>query len=371
MKIGLLTVPFNNNYGGFLQAFALKNTLMQMGHDVVFLNRQRDHGKGFKFIAYRILVKMGLINDFLETRRKRISIYTDAFKEKYLAPITQPCYSTNTLRKITQAERIDCCIVGSDQVWRYFYALNSLDDYFLGFLNDSNIIRFSYSASFGTDTMDYPPKKIHRIKSLLEQFQGISVRESSGKDLLVNYLGVNRDKIKVVLDPTMLLSVDKYKSLIGDQLQQDITSHPYLFTYVLDKTTDCNQIISILCLKNNLKRVDIGAETGDVSKIDVIEPVERWLSAISNATFVLTDSFHGTVFSILFNRPFVVISNINRGGARIKDLLQRFNLEDRLLNQGEDWNSFQYNTNIDWNNINAIIERERDYSLDFLRSQLK
>lgn len=370
MKIGILTVPFNNNYGGFLQAFALKSVLVQMGHDVIFLNRQRDLGKGLKFRVYRSLVKFGIIEDYLKKRQDRISRYTNEFKNWYLCPITEPCYDSKSLEKCYKQEKLDCCIVGSDQVWRYYYAMDSIDDFFLNFVEDEKVIKISYAASFGIDEMDYPEGKQLCIKSLLAKFKAISVREKSGKNIINKYFGISEDKIEVVLDPTMLLGIDKYKNLFNRQSKRDAFPSNYLFSYILDKDQINLSVIEKVRQFMKLKHVDISAETGNVSGINYIEPVEKWLSAIFFADFVVTDSFHGTVFSILFNRPFIVIANPRRGMSRITDLLSRFGLEGRLYNSSGRSNLSHYSSIIDWSDVNKRLDEERILSFDFLNRNL-
>lgn len=361
MKIGILTVPFNNNYGGLLQAFALKSVLGGMGHDTVIINRRRNRPTGFKFKVYALLVKLHLIDDYLSKKTAALSVNTDRFKEKYLEPITEPYYSTQELRRCLDLG-INAFLVGSDQVWRYRYAKDSIDDYFFSFLDGTGIPRFSYAASFGTEVMDYPEDKRVTVTQLLKQFCGLSVREESGKDLLVDDLGVAPEKVHTVLDPTLLLSSDDYKQLFQGQ-----SDHPrgYLFTYILDEAVIDSESISSLMKSMDLRQVDIKAQTGDASKQEVIEPVEKWLSAIYYSDFVITDSFHGTVFSIIFNKSFLTVANPTRGIARLQALLKQFGLEDRLVMSPEQIMSVPQTT-IDWSVVNMKIQELKASSMNYL-----
>jgi len=286
MKIGILTVPFNNNYGGFLQAYALKTVLNGMGHEVLFINRQRNPSKSLKFRVYRLLVKLHLIKDYLENKKRAISINTDQFRDKYLTPISPAYYSSKSLRDSLKLG-LDFLIVGSDQVWRYKYAQESIDDFFFGFIDENNAIpRMSYAASFGTDTMDYSEEKIQVIKSFLTRFRAISVREESGKRLLTDYLGVPASRVKIVLDPTLLLDANRYKSLFEDT----VPKKNYAFTYILDKGDIDDILIDRLISSKGLQRIDGRAQTGNLSELDVIEPVEKWLSHLYYSDYVITDS---------------------------------------------------------------------------------
>ena len=365
MKIGLLTVPFNNNYGGMLQAFALKTVLSGMGHEVTFLNRRRNRPTGLKFKVYDLLVRLHLMEDYLAKRTAALSVNTDLFKEKYLSPITEPYYSTQELRRCLGLG-FDAFVVGSDQVWRYRYAKDSIDDFFFSFLKNTGIPRFSYAASFGTEVMDYPEDKRAVVSRLLKEFRRISVREESGKDLLVDFLDVPAEDVQVVLDPTLLLSAEDYVRLF--QGQWDYPGG-YLFTYILDEAVVNAESISSLMKSMDLRRVDMKAQTGDVSKLQVIEPVEKWLSAIYHSDFVITDSFHGTVFSIIFNKPFLTVANPIRGIARLQNLLSRFGLEDRLVVNQEQVMSVSPRC-IDWPSVNAKWFGLKETALNYLKDTI-
>lgn len=368
MKIGILTVPFNNNYGGVLQAYALKCIITQLGHDVVFINRRRDPNTSFKYRIYKTLVKLGVIEDYLKIQTQKISVHFERFIEEYLFPLTEPYYSTNDIKKCLNLN-IDCFIVGSDQVWRYKYAEKSLQNYFFDFLNGSNLPRFSYAASFGIDELDYPINVINKIRNSLRQFSAISVREKSGVSLLEN-IGINTDDIKVVLDPTLLLTSKHYSSLIN---QTDDNIKNILFTYVLDEKLVNSGALADYVKENKLGIVDIKAQVGKISQQTVLEPVEKWLASIKNAKYVITDSFHGTVFSIIFNKPFLVLANPMRGTTRLTGMLSSFGLENRIVYKLEDAESIKemFDKAINWNEVNKIIEKQRQESLTFIKQNLK
>ena len=325
MKIGILTVPFNNNYGGFLQAFALKTVLKKMGHEVVFINRKRNK---LQLPLWKIIIGFPLIK-FRELRTnrimKRLSIHTEAFKQRYLTPITTEYYTHNSLRKCLKLG-LDAFIVGSDQVWRFRYARESIDDFFFSFLHDLHIPRFSYAASFGVDDNEYPEEYKELCKKLLTEFDAISVRESSGRDMLVNVFQIDPEKIRIVLDPTLLLSAQEYGYLFSQYSKQ---TSSYLCTYILDQTPEKIDFIKGVALFFNLNEIPLKAQTGNIEKIKPIDPVEKWLHTIAESSFVVTDSFHGTVFSIIFNKPFLTIGNNTRGETRLHSLLKLFDLQSR------------------------------------------
>ena len=368
MKIGILTVPFNNNYGGFLQAYALKNVLKDMGHEVIFINRQRNPSTTLKFRVYRMLVKLHLINDYIGDKIRTISVNTDQFRDKYLSPISPMYYSSNAMRDCLKLG-IDFLIVGSDQVWRYKYAKDSIDDFFFGFVEESNSIpRISYAASFGTDNMDYPTGKINEIKGLLTRFRAISVREESGKNLLINYFDVPPSNVQTVLDPTLLLNAEYYYNNLFKNIQPETKN--YVFTYILDKEMLDTESLHSFVQDNGLLHVDMKAQTGSIKSLDVIEPVEKWLSSIYHADSVVTDSFHGTVFSILFHKQFVVLANPNRGIARLESILKLMGQEDRMLTKSDGNLKTTLLHPINWEVVEERLQSLRAKSMDFLIQSL-
>lgn len=367
MKFGILTVPFNNNYGGFLQAFALKSILQKMGHKVVFINRKRNKPQrplwkqivGFPLIMFRELREWCLI--------KKISVHTEIFKRLYLAPITSEYYTHRSLKKCLKLG-LDAFIVGSDQVWRYRYARESIDDFFFSFLDGMHIPRFSYAASFGTDDNEYPDKYRNLCKELLKSFESISVREVSGRDLLVNQFKVAPEKVAVVLDPTLLLSFKEYEQLFCQYPPQ---KDSYLCSYILDQTSDKSAFIVNVANFFKVNEVALKAQTGNIENLKPIDPVEKWLHTIAGASFVVTDSYHGTVFSIIFNKPFLTIGNKIRGETRIKSLLYLFNLQSRYVDDIKKFDKKILFESINWKSVNVKIDVYKKISLNFIKKSIE
>ena len=360
MKIGILTVPFNNNYGGFLQAFALKRVLMDMGHQIIFINRRPN-----RMISRRTRIRDLLRNLlFLKDKQKKISKYTDKFQRMYLFPYTSKYFSSNDLKKCLKY-RFDCIIVGSDQVWRYTYFTSWIDDFFCNFLEETKIPHFSYAASMGTDELEYSQQKIDICAKLLKGFNAISVREESSVKMLQKHFGV--DNVQVVLDPTLLLDKRVYVDLFKKIYVKP--NKPYIFTYILDDNKENHESIENFSRQRNMSVVNIKAQTGDISTLHIIEPVEKWLSAIYYADYVITDSFHGTVFSLIFNKQFVVYGNVQRGLSRMQDLLYHVGLTDRLITSKVDIGKILMHE-INWDSVNNCISGYKDSSMLFLKNTL-
>lgn len=362
MKIGILTVPFNNNYGGFLQAYALKYVLVSMGHEVYFIDRRRNiKGNYFCYV-----LKHFLHLDKRYRKQIKISYKTNIFRSKYLSPETETYYTTKKMKRCKNY-CFDCYIVGSDQVWRYHYAKENIEDYFLSFVTDDHIPKISYAASFGIFPSYYDEDKINNVRFLINKFKAISVRETSGKLILNKEFGVPLDVIKVVLDPTMLLDVSIYVQLMNEEKR---IAGNYIFTYILDQTIEIDSFILRIRNSKQTNVVSLRAQTGDYKSWNTLASVECWLNRIYYSKYVITDSFHGMIFSIIFNKPFYVICNNNRGKERFVSILQSLDLLDVLITDMKSSlkDDFLY---FDWNTINKKIESLKLYSLEFLSNAIE
>lgn len=374
MKIGILTHPLRMNYGGILQNYALQHVLKSMGHSVETIDWQEN--KSVSYIVASYLYRM-----FMHYILRRKQVPTDMFlnltKKQFLyvsSPIqtfirnniktSQPIPSIKELRK-ANGYGYDAIVVGSDQVWCNQY----VPTMYLDFVETSRLIRIAYAASFGKDCWTYNESVTKACQHLAKKFQAISVREDSGVELCNKYLNVQAQQ---VLDPTLLLDSDVYSSL----LSKEEKSAPYLMTYVLDVNQDKEQIVRSVSDKLHLPEVTIRENKqtwklfGDNSSL-VVKPIESWLRGIRDAEFVVTDSFHGVAFSIIFNRQFIAIGNKKRGLARFQSLLRQFDLLDRLIDEDTDIDSYLENLKeIDYSKVNQRKEQLQEKSLLFLKEHL-
>ena len=368
MKIAIMTVPFNNNYGGFLQAYALKTVLNNMGHSTIFIMRRRNRPDRYINLKRWILGRDKHLYYLDDIHLYRISKYTRKFQKKYLYPYTKDYYDSESLNECRNMD-IDCFIAGSDQCWRYRFAPQNTDDFFFNFLKGSGKKRISYAASLGTAELEYDEQMLQKCKSLLSEFSAISVRESSGADLLINYFNVNPDNVKTTLDPTLLLTPDTYRELFKNIKRE---KKDYIFSYILDDDSNKTALLLSVSQELNLPIVSQKAQVGNVRDLKTIEPVELWLSRIYHSSFVVTDSFHGCVFSILFNKPFIVYGNPGRGLARFNSLLKLFALESRYLRYLDINKGISIDTigEINWVEANKRLDELRNESLLFLKDAL-
>lgn len=354
MKIGIVTHPLCNNYGGLLQNYALQYVLEKLGHKTKTI----DFASRWPFLKYLLEIcrqfaktvirhKVHPYPSYVIHQRKPIM---DSFVNKYINKTkVVHSYSTNLVIK----EKFDAVIVGSDQVWRPEY-VDFPQDMFLKFVPD-NVKKIAYAASFGVDYWQYPMELELECRELISRLDAVSVREESGVTLCRQYLNTDA---KLVLDPTILAGREAFLSLIEKHSTKN-----YLFAYILDTSNEIENYIEKVAQDNGLECYICGAHD------DATLNVEEWLSKIAGASIVITDSFHGTVFSILFHRNFYSIQNKNRGASRFNSLLGPLALGDRLLYR-EELVEFS-NKLIDWTKIEELLSIKRKESLDFLVSALK
>ena len=209
--------------------------------------------------------------------------------------------------------------------------------------------------------------------NLIEKFDAVSVRESSALHLIINVFKWKCPAApQLVLDPTMLLEKDEYLKIVP--YSTEIKKTKELFYYILDMTPDKKKLIDNICIDEELKKFTVFPKsTLPNSKVEdkVIPPVERWIQGFNKAAIIITDSFHGCVFSIIFNKPFIVYANEKRGIARFRSLLEMFNLEDRLITNSSEFNQAKLHSAIDWTKVNFIKEEKKEQSLTFLQDALK
>lgn len=369
MKIGVVTLPLHTNYGGILQAYALQRVLQDMGHDAVLLDSypQCPRMKPFplqqlaylKRILRKIISPRADISIFYE--REQIAIYPNKehIRQFYRHHVRHVSFPGSTLNPTD----FDVLIVGSDQVWRSIYDEANLYDRFLSFAEDwKDIKRIAYAASFGTDEWEYTEEQTIECRRLAKLFDAISVREESGISLCREHLGVDATW---VLDPTMLVDSRHYM----EHIEKVSTNYPssMCFGYILDSSEEKDAILSNIA--TSLKLHQSSFQNIDAPDNSAAPTVEAWLKAFYEAEFVFTDSFHGCVFSILFNRPFVVYGNKKRGMARFHSLLAQFGLEDRLVTTPDDAARVA-TLPIDWDRVNARLAELRLLSQNFLYSAL-
>lgn len=342
LKIGITTHYFNStNYGGNLQAYALCRYLNNHGFDAVQISYDRSLdnplpksliGRGKRYLR-KFHNKLKKLPTDLKTLSVRDEI---AKRQKAVLEFNQSIPHTRTYNAqniSSVVDEFDVFITGSDQVWNPLAVCSA---YLLDFVNHEKKFKISYAASISANEL--PVHIIERYKNSLKDYFAISVRENQAIQLLQSCT----DKtIDLVLDPTLLLNIDEWNNI---KISSDIREH-YLFCYFLGNSHEQRELAKKFAQTHNLKIVTIpylngtfrncDKNFGDI-KLSDVSP-EKFIGLITGAEYVFTDSFHATVFSVLFQKQFFVFDRIIKQslGSRIKDLTTLFDMEDRFCNTTE------------------------------------
>lgn len=385
MKIGILTQTLHNNYGGLLQNYALQQILIRCGHTPCTIDHTRtEEVKRLRRELSR--VKAHICHLAFPTRYRRpdyvankheeaiISQNTNYFIDKYIRR-TRTLSSHNDFLNIARDYKFQAYVVGSDQCWRPEYNRSFLKEMFLCFAEkQSDVNRVTYAASFGKDKWDLPLETKKECARLAKLFDLVTVREESGVSLCKEHLGVEAQN---VLDPTMLLAKEDYIKLV--EQEGELHSSGDLFYYILDPSQEKAKFVMDAANSMGLVPFTVMPKypRGYRSKKnikdsinDCIYPsVTSWLRAFMDAKMTMVDSFHGMVFSIIFNKPFWVIGNAERGMSRFTSLLKNFGLEDRLINL-EHPVSIELKQTINWDSVNRQKEILAEKSMSLLIESL-
>lgn len=388
MKLAIITQPLFDNYGGILQCYALQTILQRMGHEVEVLKRRgpKERLSLWLFLLRCVSVIKCIIRRYIlgqkqwaiikpwatwyvpDKRQRKTSVHRKFLRRFIHEHIHQssPLTSTDDMARWANTHPCDAFVVGSDQVWRGAYNADVTES-FCSFLPDTDPRRrIVYAASFGTEYVDISPEKLPECRRLAQFFSAVSVREQSAIRLAKEALGIEP---QWVLDPTMLLTADDYRSL----WQHEESQWEGITTYVLDASEEKSQIQQDVAqaLSLPVNALLLPPINQDGKPVDMI-PVEAWLKAFAQASFVITDSFHGCVFSIIHRKPFIAIANRERGIDRFTSLLGYFGLMDRLIFSLEEYQQKRTSllTPIDYVPIVQKHEEARAASLTFLREAL-
>lgn len=274
---------------------------------------------------------------------------------------------------------VDGFCVGSDQIWNYDVSFHGI--MYLPFAHEDKF-RISYGTSCGSSNDHVPANQIPEVKKQLGQYNVISVRENSSARVLKEKYGVSSE---VLIDPVFTMDLSEYEKIVGES-NLDTTGDPYLAAYILDPSDEKIDFLFRASRVLNLRLIIVpDGQFGTVKsvwdKFDINRikenllkdaPVEDFLKLVHDAALVITDSFHGSAFSIIFNKQFLTICNHKRGGNRFYDLFEKFNLIDRLIDRSLSSVNIEKMTNseIPYERINEIIAKENEKSRKWLEYAL-
>lgn len=361
MKRAILVTWFNygRNYGQTLQAYALQTKLKEFEVDAQLL-----------YFGFEVYNSIPLLNDiyhiFKQEKSKWLIQYKfNKFVNKYLN-ISKPLRRTKYILNYLDSYKPELLICGSDQIWNPY---NLYPIYYLNGIGCDNCERISYGVSLCNPKYKNKFKEQPLVKDWLNKFKAISVRENTGKDIIKELFNLESE---VVLDPTLLFTGEEWCKLFNLNINNTKSKSKYILCYCFNISEKEKVFI-----EQRAKLLNARVEYGNILlnneiKTEAWSPID-FVDKIRNAEEIITDSFHGTVFSILFHKNFWIFDNGKAKDSnpfcnidRMNTLLGKINLSNRIL----DDNLICRETIIDYNQVDSVLNIERKRSLEFLKKHI-
>lgn len=365
MRIKTITCHDVYNAGASLQAYALATYLQKQGHEVEIIDYKPEYLSGhYRLwggvnstydkpiirIAYQMVKFPGRLLRRLEKRRSNY----DAFTQKYL-PLTEQRYVSNEDLKNNLPEA-DVYFAGSDQIWNTLFKNGRDPTFYLDFVPDTKI-KASYAASFATE--DIVEEWKNKVVVWLKRLDFISVRENSGRAILEK-LGF--ENIATVLDPVFLLNKEQW----GEITVKDVLKEEYLLVYDFDANIEVEKFAKKMAKDRNWKIFSI-FRSKYADRCFVNEGPEMFLTLIENASFVISNSFHATAFSLIFQKEFVVFKRKEGINTRMADLVNLVGVSERVMGAS---NEQKWDKEIDYQKIHERMDKEIEQSKKYIKSVL-
>lgn len=363
MKIKIITKHAPSNYGSLLQSIATLTVLKRMGHEAQIIDYQRPDERGLENTLTNMKTKPSIINNPVKKLAYiclRYPLEAMAFsrfegmRHKYL-DMTPLLTSHEELEKL----EADVFMTGSDQVWSDAGVDKYDSAFFLSFVKKGK--KVAYAASFGKTKFD--DATVVAYKKMLSSYDAISVREDAALDLIKSWNLKKYELLEQVLDPTLLLNSQEWSSLIKKN-----RTGKYVLVYQIHNDKKLNLYAKKLAKHLNIPLLRVNPQLHQIvrgGKFHWCPDVSDFLSLVKNATVIVTDSFHGTCFSINFNKQFVEILPNTSTGSRNQSILRLTGLQDRILKNENDFDIAL--KKIDYAKVNMIVEKERSHSLDVMK----
>lgn len=366
MKIDIITRHAVANYGSLLQSYATQKTFEKLGFDVEFINYTRyderaeglakTHVKGKKWDKNIITRKL-----YIVIQKWNYAHMYKAFEKYRKNFINETEIQYGDMEELLKNRpKADIFCTGSDQIWGKIGQTEYDPAYFLEFTNKEKCI--SYAASFGKEKISKELKQ--KLPKLLEKYSQILVREDSAVDIVKDAGFAN---VQQVLDPTLLLEKEEWEKLTNTMPKEK----NYVLVYQLHNNKEFNKYAKEFAKKHNKRLIRVSTSLYHIvrgGKFIYLPDQFQMLSYFLNADYILTDSFHATVFSIIFNKKFKDILP-NETSTRIISILKLVGLEDRILKDYNDFDSID--KEINYGGINNILSKERKKSIKALENAIK
>ena len=330
-----------------MQTYALCRFLKEQGFELQIIDARQEEGTDLNFLGK--IIKKIIVGHRLQKDMKC-----------FYPPLTRRYHSLKELQEDPPVA--DCYIVGSDQVWNPNISKSLMLAYFLGF-GEKEKMRISYASSFGLSKWLITNNTINlRIKELLHSFKALSVREKEGQELCLREFGL---KPEIVLDPTFLNT--DYKEIVGN-----VKRRREILCYKINKTEDFWMYAPVVGKIKGLPLTLLNYNYPHRHFRYCFPPsLKTWMRRIAAADFVLTDSFHGVAFSIIYQKQFACILNHNDRDSRLTNIERLFHLEDRIFDSVEEMvNDRRWLKPIDYAAVNHLVEKYREKSRCYLLNAL-
>jgi hypothetical protein len=355
----ILTLPLTRNFGGALQAFALGKVLQRLSLNVVLINKMWNTKNSLK---KTIVKKIGLLPIVLFFANAQ-KYYFFSFMQKHFH-ISKPCFDDTDLKQLNFSEN-DVLVYGSDQIWNPLISPGILS-YFGSFARSkTNIIQIAYAASFGNQKPIFKKQLVIKIKKLLKRFQLVSVRESKGCDLAQKFFNINP---KIVLDPTLLLGAEGFLEFVKKRNCKE-----YCLKFFLQDSQCKSLIFKSITTKFGLEHKEYvqSSHLTLFSKLKSLPiSVPQFLNKIYNCSILVTDSYHGMLFAILFQKTFFILPTKRIGSclSRIHTVLSLFKLEKQLIMDPSEANGINKISIQKWRRAEKILKRRQGIDFKLLIS---
>lgn len=365
-KIGVVTIFNVLNYGAVLQALALYTKIEDLGYKAFMINyvpKQLMHKTRRPFYELNLSFLQNLKN-LIKYYFLRIG-YNKDLKFKRFIQENEDVTDSVSIIDGSELPEYHAIVVGSDQVWNAEYVGNKIDDNYLLKYVPNKIRKISFSSSMGSYIPDANAKVA--LKENLKNFYSLGVREKYAMEILSD---IGLRNITVTCDPTFLLKKEQWDVILEKVCPEVILDFDYLLIYTFDNDKRCFDIARLIAKKKNLKIISIGSMPKVprcvYKQYSSLSP-SGFLSLFKQSSFVVTNSFHGTCFSIIYEKDFLSINKTNNP-IRIKELLDSLHLEDRLCKTVNDLNHIDLSIN--YSAVSKYVELLRTNSIDYLKKSL-
>ncbi len=366
MNVGIITFHYNNNFGAALQCYALQQVITSLGHEVEIIDYVPKNGESLPFWkgwhirggGFRKKAKQRL----LQLRYQRVATTAfSSFREKYFS-LSERCSTVEEFRQV--GKNYDAIICGSDQVWVF----DRPSPYFLDLGDDFNGLRISYAACCGHDRQR--KDKDAEIRELLNQFDFISVRNDFSKAIISPMIG---KEVSIVADPTLLVDFDPI------QEEYPLPFKAYILIYALSADEESRQVRIIKEIRKKVGNLPVVSVVANSCPRKIVSAdlhiynasPGQWVGLIKNAAYIYTDSFHGALFCVKYDREFIADYKEQWRSLRLLDVAQRYEFDSHVAGNVDETIDKVSQSDPNYKNTKMLMHKHADESKKFLEESLK